>query len=63
MILQKVRDHLCNSSLISKLEAKHDLLKVAIQKGRIMFPIYTEIVVKRRPLIFVLFCYQLKVLM
>ncbi|XP_051736820.1 rho GTPase-activating protein 4a isoform X2 [Ctenopharyngodon idella] len=29
----KVRDHLCNSSLISKLEAKHDLLKVAIQKA------------------------------
>uniref|UniRef100_A0A672LJN9 Rho GTPase-activating protein 4-like n=1 Tax=Sinocyclocheilus grahami TaxID=75366 RepID=A0A672LJN9_SINGR len=35
-ILQKVRDHLCNSSLISKLEAKHDLLKVAIQKGGII---------------------------
>uniref|UniRef100_A0A9J7XRF4 Rho GTPase activating protein 4a n=1 Tax=Cyprinus carpio carpio TaxID=630221 RepID=A0A9J7XRF4_CYPCA len=30
---EKVRDHLCNSSLISKLEAKHDLLKVAIQKA------------------------------
>ncbi|XP_048033887.1 rho GTPase-activating protein 4a [Megalobrama amblycephala] len=29
----KVRDHLCNSTLISKLEAKHDLLKVAIQKA------------------------------
>ncbi|CAM4679101.1 unnamed protein product [Leuciscus chuanchicus] len=29
----KIRDHLCSSSLISKLEAKHDLLKVAIQKA------------------------------
>ncbi|XP_051518008.1 SLIT-ROBO Rho GTPase-activating protein 3-like isoform X2 [Myxocyprinus asiaticus] len=28
----KVRDQLFNSSLISKLEAKHDLLKIAIQK-------------------------------
>ncbi|XP_051946951.1 SLIT-ROBO Rho GTPase-activating protein 3-like [Xyrauchen texanus] len=28
----KVRDKLFNSSLISKLEAKHDLLKIAIQK-------------------------------
>uniref|UniRef100_A0A671Q0Z5 Rho GTPase-activating protein 4-like n=1 Tax=Sinocyclocheilus anshuiensis TaxID=1608454 RepID=A0A671Q0Z5_9TELE len=32
LYFSKVRDHLCNSSLISKLEAKHDLLKVAIQK-------------------------------
>ncbi|KAI7794151.1 putative rho GTPase activating protein 4, partial [Triplophysa rosa] len=29
----KVKEHLCNSSLISKLEAKHDLLKVAIQRA------------------------------
>ncbi|KAI2649726.1 SLIT-ROBO Rho GTPase-activating protein 3 [Labeo rohita] len=33
LYFSKVRDHLCNSSLISKLEAKHDLLKVAIQKA------------------------------
>uniref|UniRef100_A0A8C2G7E4 Rho GTPase activating protein 4a n=1 Tax=Cyprinus carpio TaxID=7962 RepID=A0A8C2G7E4_CYPCA len=33
LYFMKVRDHLCNSSLISKLEAKHDLLKVAIQKA------------------------------
>uniref|UniRef100_A0A671PWK1 Rho GTPase-activating protein 4-like n=1 Tax=Sinocyclocheilus anshuiensis TaxID=1608454 RepID=A0A671PWK1_9TELE len=36
LYFSKVRDHLCNSSLISKLEAKHDLLKVAIQKGGII---------------------------
>lgn len=29
----KVKDYLCNSSLISKLEAKHDLLKDAIQRA------------------------------
>ncbi|XP_052396740.1 SLIT-ROBO Rho GTPase-activating protein 3 [Carassius gibelio] len=33
LYFMKVREHLCNSSLISKLEAKHDLLKVAIQKA------------------------------
>ncbi|XP_016404508.1 rho GTPase-activating protein 4-like [Sinocyclocheilus rhinocerous] len=33
LYFSKVRDHLCNSYLISKLEAKHDLLKVAIQKA------------------------------
>ncbi len=30
---QKVKEHLSGSSLISKLQAKHDLVKEAIQKG------------------------------
>uniref|UniRef100_A0AAY4C7P0 Uncharacterized protein n=1 Tax=Denticeps clupeoides TaxID=299321 RepID=A0AAY4C7P0_9TELE len=30
----KMKDQLCGGSLISKLQAKHDLLQVAIQKGK-----------------------------
>lgn len=33
IILQKVKDYLLGSSLVSKLQAKHDLLKVAVEKG------------------------------
>uniref|UniRef100_A0A674CXI0 Rho GTPase activating protein 4a n=1 Tax=Salmo trutta TaxID=8032 RepID=A0A674CXI0_SALTR len=29
----KVKEYLCKSSLVSKLQAKHDLLKVAVEKG------------------------------
>lgn len=31
--LQKVKDYLVGSSLVSKLQAKHDLLKEAVEKG------------------------------
>uniref|UniRef100_A0A8C7QJZ4 Rho GTPase activating protein 4a n=1 Tax=Oncorhynchus mykiss TaxID=8022 RepID=A0A8C7QJZ4_ONCMY len=30
---QNVKEYLCKSSLVSKLQAKHDLLKVAVEKG------------------------------
>lgn len=33
LFFQKVKEYLDGSSLISKLQAKHDLLKEAIQKG------------------------------
>lgn len=36
-VAQKVKDYLINGLLMSKQEAKHNLLKVAIQKGRISF--------------------------
>uniref|UniRef100_A0A672IQ02 Rho GTPase activating protein 4a n=1 Tax=Salarias fasciatus TaxID=181472 RepID=A0A672IQ02_SALFA len=32
-VFQKVREYLVGSSLVSKLQAKHDLLKVAVEKG------------------------------
>lgn len=28
-----MKEYLCKSSLVSKLQAKHDLLKVAVEKG------------------------------
>lgn len=32
-VLQRVREFLVGSSLVSKLQAKHDLLKVAVEEG------------------------------
>lgn len=32
-VLQKVKEHLVGGSLVSKLQAKHDHLKVAVEKG------------------------------
>uniref|UniRef100_A0A8P4G1K3 Rho GTPase activating protein 4 n=1 Tax=Dicentrarchus labrax TaxID=13489 RepID=A0A8P4G1K3_DICLA len=32
-VLQRVKEYLVGSSLVSKLQAKHDLLKVAVEKG------------------------------
>lgn len=31
--LQRVKEYLVGSSLVSKLQAKHDLLRVAVEKG------------------------------
>uniref|UniRef100_A0A9J8DKG0 Rho GTPase activating protein 4a n=1 Tax=Cyprinus carpio carpio TaxID=630221 RepID=A0A9J8DKG0_CYPCA len=47
LYFSKVRDHLCNSSLISKLEAKHDLLKVAIQKAESVDSNHSRVCSKR----------------
>ena len=33
LLLQRVKEYLVDSSLVSKLQAKHDLLKVAVEKG------------------------------
>uniref|UniRef100_A0A3P8XYL2 Rho GTPase activating protein 4a n=1 Tax=Esox lucius TaxID=8010 RepID=A0A3P8XYL2_ESOLU len=35
LFFQKVKDYLCKSSLVSKLQAKHDLLKVAVGNAEV----------------------------
>ena len=35
LVFQKVKEYLLGSSLVSKLQAKHDLLKVAVEKGTV----------------------------
>lgn len=32
-VLQRVKEYLVGSSLVAKLQVKHDLLKVAVEKG------------------------------
>ena len=37
LVFQKVKEYLQGSSLASKLQAKHDLLKVAVEKGTVWY--------------------------